>query len=273
MKTSKRVLLTALVSIVGFYFLMVAGFYFFQEKVLFHPTTDRFEHCSCKDLMPVKTKEDGKLIRYHVHTHDNPQAVFLLLHGNAGTACGRCYYVTNLKELPVDFIIPEFPGFSGDKRGPTEKNWLEETLLIHDYIQEMYEGLPIIVFGESLGTGPATWLASKRKIRGLILQSPYTSISNIGRENYPFLPVELILKHKFNAKNWAQKTKTKNILVIHGKKDRIIPFSNGMKQAKNFPNKPIIEVFEKSGHLNFSLVAPKRYWNIIKNFCNKLISI
>ena len=86
----------------------------------------------------------------------------------------------------------------------------------------------IILYGESLGTGIAVEIAQNKNYAGVILESPFTSMVDIGKKYYPFFPVSLLLKDKFE--NYK---KIKNIfipvLIMHGKVDKIVPYDMGKK--------------------------------------------
>ena len=86
----------------------------------------------------------------------------------------------------------------------------------------------IILYGESLGTGVAVEIAQNKNYAGVILESPFTSMVNMGKKHYPFFPVSLLLKDKFESYK-----KIKNIfvpvLIMHGKVDKIVPYDMGKK--------------------------------------------
>ena len=94
----------------------------------------------------------------------------------------------------------------------------------------------IILYGESLGTGVAVEVAQNKNYAGIILESPYTSMVNVGKKHYPFFPVRFLLKDKFE--NYKKITNISvPVLIIHGKIDKIVPFAMGKKmyQLANEP--------------------------------------
>ena len=82
----------------------------------------------------------------------------------------------------------------------------------------------IILYGESLGTGVATNLASNNKFAGVILESPFTSIANAAKIYYPYLPIDLLIKDRYDSIKKIKKINSP-ILIMHGKKDNIVPFN------------------------------------------------
>ena len=101
----------------------------------------------------------------------------------------------------------------------------------------------IILYGESLGTGVATHLAQNKNFAGIILETPFTSMIDAAKKFYPYIPVSLLLKDKFeNKKNI--KNINSPILVMHGEADQIVPFSMG-KKIYEIANEPKYSYFTK----------------------------
>ena len=122
------------------------------------------------------------------------------------------------------------------------------------------------MYGESLGTGVATELASNNKFAGVILESPFTSIADAAKIYYPYLPINLLLKDRYDSKNKIKKINSP-ILIMHGKKDNIVPQIMGL------------ELFEKANNPKFSYFPDnddhmmeynEELLSKIKNFINKL---
>ena len=101
----------------------------------------------------------------------------------------------------------------------------------------------IIIFGESLGTGIATEIAQKGNFAGLILETPFTSMVEAAKNFYPYIPVGLLLKDKYENQ---KKIKSINIpvLVMHGEADKIVPFWMG-KKIFDLANNPKYSYFTK----------------------------
>jgi esterase/lipase len=115
-----------------------------------------------------------------------------------------------------EFIAFNYPGYSNSKGKPSEENILKYALEIFDYYKPKY------IIGRSLGSAVGAYVASKREIKNLLLITPFDSIENIAKNRYPFLPLSLILKHKFNEIEYLKKVKAP-INAIFVKNDTIIP--------------------------------------------------
>ena len=98
---------------------------------------------------------------------------------------------------------------------------------------------PVLVFGRSLGTTVATWVASKRpkQVDSLFLVSPMTCIADVVGKRIPVVPFRLLLKSNFPAHHWARQVICP-VTIVHGAKDFIIPIDIGRKQSNTFLVKP-----------------------------------
>src|SRR5262249_45209871 len=86
-----------------------------------------------------------------------------------------------------------------------------------------YAGKRIVLWGESLGTGVAVALAAERKVDGVILDAPYTSIADVGAAHYPFLPVRRLLKDTYHSDQRIGRVHAP-LLIRHGEADNVVPF-------------------------------------------------
>ena len=101
----------------------------------------------------------------------------------------------------------------------------------------------IVIYGESLGTGVATHLSQNKEFAGVILETPFTSMIDAAKKFYPYIPVSLLLKDKFENKSKIKNIKSP-ILIMHGEKDQIVPFEMGKKMFE-IANEPKYSYFTK----------------------------
>ena len=99
----------------------------------------------------------------------------------------------------------------------------------------------IIIYGESLGTGVATEIAQNKDFAGIILESPFTSMIAAGKTKYPFFPIKLLLKDKYESDKKIKNIKSP-ILIMHGKVDTLVPFWMGKKMYE-LANEPKYSYF------------------------------
>jgi fermentation-respiration switch protein FrsA (DUF1100 family) len=131
-------------------------------------------------------------------------------------------------------------GFSGNPGKPTEKNLYNDARKSVEWLNNTgIENKNIILYGESLGTGVATELGQDNSFAGIVLESPFTSIADAAKIYYPYLPIDLLIKDRYDS---LKKIKNINIpiLIMHGKKDDVVPFKMG------------VDLFEKANNPKFS---------------------
>ena len=117
-----------------------------------------------------------------------------------------------------------YRGYGTSEGTPGEPALTADALAIYDAVTQRQDIDPrrIVVFGRSLGTAIAVHLAAERSIAGAVLVSPYDSLTEIGKRHYPWLPVSLLLRHRFDALADATRNRTP-LLAIVGGADSIIP--------------------------------------------------
>ena len=117
-----------------------------------------------------------------------------------------------------------YRGYGTSEGTPGERVLTADALAIYDAVtrREDIDPRRIVVFGRSLGTAIAVHLGAERSIAGAVLVSPYDSLTEIGKRHYPWLPVSLLLRHRFDAIADATRSRTP-LLAIVGGADSIIP--------------------------------------------------
>ncbi len=244
-KKTPMIILNSIIFLTFIYLLLVLIIFFSQRKLMYHPYENNHleENQLNHKIEKVYINSDFKLLGWH-HSKNKKFKTLLFFHGNAGNLQNRIYKLNDLSKLNLNYLIIAYRGFSGNKGKPNEiglykdsesaKKWLNENGISDD---------DIILYGESLGTAVAIDLASKYKFAGIILESPFTSMVKLSKIYYPFLPVKILLKDKYESIN-----KINNInfpkMVMHGDKDNIVPFSMGKEMFEKF-SEPKISYFRK----------------------------
>jgi len=170
--------------------------------------------------------------------------VVLFLHGNAGNIGDRASLAVWIAQTAnVRLLMPDYSGYGGNEGAPSEAEINVDALAACDYL--VAQGVPlgrIVVYGESIGGGPAIYLATQRAIAGLALQSTFTSLSAMALRVYPWLPLgALVVRGAFpNAERIA--TLRMPVLIVHGTADSIVPFAEGQRLAKALPSAEFLPI-------------------------------
>ena len=229
------------------YLLVLVYLYFFQRTLMYHPNENNYSNDELTvsvEKIKIKTKDGIDLLGWYHEKNLREFKTLLYFHGNAGSLENRIHKLNKFKDMKINFLIIAWRGFSGNKGKPSEQGLYEDgQSAIQWLLKKGLKEEDIIIYGESLGTGIATHLAQNRNFAGVILETPFTSMVDAAKTFYPYIPVNLLLKDKFNNKN-----KIKNInspiLIMHGEVDQIVPFAMG-KKIFEFANEPKFSYFTK----------------------------
>jgi len=139
--------------------------------------------------------------------------------------------------MDINFLIIAWRGFSGNEGKPTEQGLYQDANSAMEWLKSKgVKEEQLILYGESLGTGIATEVAQNKNLAGIILESPYTSMTELAGKYYPLLPVKFLLKDRYESIKKIKNIRSP-ILIMHGGLDPIVPFQMGVQlyEAANEP--------------------------------------
>ena len=153
-------------------------------------------------------------------------SLLILFHSNGEDLISSRIFANKLRiQLQINVLIVEYPGYSLYNATKNCETVLEDTLIVYDYILTNIPNVNvsnIYIIGRSIGTAPAIYLSSKRKVGMLFLISPFTSIKAVAGNMFGFL--KLFVSERFVNGNYIQDVKCP-VLFIHGYKDKMIPYN------------------------------------------------
>ena len=237
-------------SLILAYFLIIIVIYFSQRSLMYHPSTNNFldENKLNHKIEKIKISSDNELKAWYFKKNENFKTL-LFFHGNAGSLENRIYKLNYLSKLKLNYIIVAYRGFSGNKGNPTEEGLYKDARAAKYWLNlNNICDQNIIIYGESLGTAVAIDLAKDHKFAGIILESPFTSMLELSRKYYPWAPSKLLLKDKYETDKKIKKIFSP-ILILHGKKDKIVPFEMGEELFKKANNPKYNYFIENDGHM------------------------
>jgi pimeloyl-ACP methyl ester carboxylesterase len=165
----------------------------------------------------------------------------LVLHGNAGQALDRRYWTELFRGLhnsgPWEVTVLEYPGYGPRPGKPSEQALRDAALQAMDLLQTERPG-PVLLLGESLGSGVAGHVAAARPgaVAGLLLVTPFASLGAVAQHHLPFLPVSLLLRDRFDTLELLRDFDGPMVIVT-GTDDPIVPeqFALPLKAAHRGP--------------------------------------
>lgn len=231
-------------TLLGLYLLVCGALYALQREMVFPrpapgPLTERLAKV-------VRIEGAFPTVAWHLAAPKGAPT-FVHFHGNGSQLSTEEWLAVECEQRGLGWFAVEFPGYGQAPGQPSEEAVLGAAESAVDWLAK--QGVAreqMVLFGQSLGTGPAVYLASKGWGRALVLATPYTSLSDIGARAFWWLPVRLLMKDVFPAGEWAAKVE-QPALVFHGTADQVIPFDIGEALAKKLPRAELV-VLEGAGH-------------------------
>ena len=256
-------------SIIIAYLVLLVFIYFYQRNLLYHPSENNYQNDKIQfnyKEVNINVENDIKLKSWFIEKDLVKFKTLLIFHGNAGDLSNRIYKLNELYKLEINILLISWRGFSGNNGSPTEKNLYKDAEAAIKWLnQRKISNNQIILYGESLGTGVAVEMAKRKSFNSVILESPFTSIENSAKIYYPYLPIKLLLKDRYDSINKIKMINSP-ILIMHGKKDDVVPFSMG-KELLDRANNPKHSYFTSTD--DHMMEFNSELLREIKNFVDK----
>jgi hypothetical protein len=172
--------------------------------------------------------DDGVRLHGWFVPADPPRGVALFCHGNAGNVSYRLETMAFHRRLGLSSFHFDYRGYGQSEGRPSEEGTYRDAAAAWRYLTEERGVTPesIVVHGRSLGGSIAAWLAKEHSPRTLIVESTFTSVPDLAAGMYPFLPVRLLARIHYPAKEYIAEAQCP-VLVVHGRADELIPFEHG----------------------------------------------
>jgi fermentation-respiration switch protein FrsA (DUF1100 family) len=272
-------MLTTVIGLTVGYGAIVGLAFAFQDHLLFQPSS-RLLATPDDAGMPYETvhldTEDGETLHgwwiparnvsRETSSDTSGTNTLLFFHGNAGNISGRLESVRQFHRLGLNVLIVDYRGYGQSTGSPTEEGIYRDAEACWRYLVETKRIAPqeVVVFGRSMGGGPATWLAAREKPGAVILESVFTNVPDVGAHHYSFLPVRALATNQFDNESRVAEIDAPK-LVIHSRQDQVVPFELGRRvyEAAAEP-KQFLEI--DGGHNDGFLVSADRYLRTIDDF-------
>ncbi len=274
----KRVFQSILFIVVTSWLLLAVLIYFYQPRLIFHPHRE-IEATPALisldyDQLTLTTSDEIAINAWWI-PHPAAKASVLFLHGNAGNISHRLDSIRIFHDLGLSVLIIDYRGYGKSTGKPSEQGTYIDAETAWDYLVEerKINQDQIIIFGRSLGGAVASWLAEKYSPAGLIMESSFTSVADIGRYYYPYLPTSLLARIKYASINRISNIKSP-ILIIHSKDDEIIPYSHAeqlLTEAvkEKTTQKTLMDI--NGGHNEGFMLSGKKYSDGLDQFIDNII--
>jgi len=230
-------------------------FYFRQESMIFYPEAlpPDFQYSFPARFDEVALSSDGAVINALHFKTDNPKGVIIYFHGNAGNLRGWGEVALDFTRLNYDVLIPDYRGY-GKSTGKIQSEAMlhRDAAVAYRYLEERYRENQIIIYGRSIGTGIAAYLAKDTRPHMLILESPIFNMRDLAGHHYPLMPgvlVALILKYPMRTDLWIADVPCP-VYLFHGTEDDVVPYNSSERLVKLIKTESRLTSIPGGGHNN-----------------------
>jgi uncharacterized protein len=196
-----------------------------------------------------------------------PDFTVLVFNGNAGNRAFRAPLADALVRANLAVLLFDYRGFGGNPGAPTEEGLRRDARAARDYVigRAGVNRDRLVYFGESLGTAVAVELAAEHPPAAVVLRSPFTSMTDVGRHHYPVLPVRWLLRDRFDTINRIPHVRAP-VMVICGDADSIVPIAHTRRVFEAAGNPKRLLVIEGADHNDGSLLNGREMIDSVLRF-------
>ncbi|MFP4106445.1 MAG: alpha/beta hydrolase [Phycisphaerae bacterium] len=210
---------------------LLLALYLGQGKLVYHP---RREHEATPEEFGLSvedawlTTDDGVKVHGWFAATENARGAVLMCHGNGGNISHRLDMIDLWQRQGLSVLVFDYRGYGRSGGSPTEEGTYADARAAWAYLTEQKQIPPqrIILHGRSLGGAIAAYLASRYDAGGLIVDSAFTSLPDVGADIYPYLPVRMLVKYRYATREYLAEANCP-VLIIHSRDDDIVPFEHG----------------------------------------------
>ena len=217
--------------------------YFIQDKIIFHPQPLPQEYSfhfnqAFKEINVRRGHGNLNIVQFF--PKEKARGIVLYFHGNMTNIERYARFSPVFTRNNYEVWMIDYPGYGKTTGKRTEQTMYEDAILFYDLAIKKTIPENIIIYGKSLGTGVASYLASIKFCKQLVLETPYYSMTSMARNYAPLYPASLI-RYSFPVYQYLKEVKTP-ITIFHGTSDRVVPYKQSQKLKKEVPSIELITV-------------------------------
>ncbi|MBI4585825.1 MAG: alpha/beta hydrolase [Planctomycetes bacterium] len=249
-------------SVLAVYLLVVVLVYLIQRRLQYFPDPSpvplpRGEKYKGLEEVQLTTADGLRLSAWHWPGAKAPPETLVIFHGNGGHRGHRLEWIEDLHGLGFGIFILDYRGYGGSEGAPSEEGLYRDGEAAVLWLEEHVAGKRIY-FGESLGCAVAVELAVRHPPAALVLQSSFVAAVDVARQAYPFLPVRLLMKDRYDLRGRLARI-SPPALVIHGDRDQIVPMAMGKELFDALPGPKEWYVVHGADHNDLPWVGGREY--------------
>ncbi|MBL7702926.1 MAG: alpha/beta fold hydrolase [Ferruginibacter sp.] len=251
----KRIFRWLKITVLVYCIIGIALFYL-QEKFLFHPQTlpGSYVYHFDTPFEEVNVAMNGtdtvNMIKFFPEDSLR-KGVVLYYHGNRQNIERYAKFAANFTKNGYEVWMEDYPGFGKSTGERTEKKIYEQALEVQKMATSKYGRDSIIIYGKSLGTGIAAYVASRSDNKKLILETPYYSVPSLFSCYAPIYPTRAMSNYKIPTHEYLADVNYP-ITIFHGTGDGVIPYRNAARLKKMLKQGDEFITVDKGTHHNLA---------------------
>jgi pimeloyl-ACP methyl ester carboxylesterase len=203
---------------------------------------------------------------------DAPKNDFTVLvaNGNAGDRSLRAPLARALAREGFAVLLFDYRGYGDNPGDPSEEGLALDVRAAHRFLGD--QGVSedrLLYFGESLGAGVVTELATEHPPAGLVLRSPFTDLAAVGRVHYPFLPVGALLRDRYPVVEHIGRVNV-STTVVYGSRDGIVPPEQSREVAEAAAGQTTLVEIEGADHNDLALLNGRELIDAVVDLAGRI---
>lgn len=200
--------------------------------------------------------------------------VVLMSHGNTGNIAGRPALLESILKTGASMLVYDYRGYGRSDGLPSVEGVIDDACAAYDYLVDVlgYNPEKIVFYGESIGAAITCQLSTKRKPKGMILQSGFSCITKISKHHLPLMhvyPAALFPQPLLDSVSVLKKQHPP-LLIVHGHRDIVVPVSHAKELYASAIGKKLLADFPEAGHSDIPLIAQERFVGVMREFVEDL---
>jgi len=234
-----RSLMAIAAILICLYLGMAALLYVAQRSMMYFPeaihTTPAQAHLPEAQEITLTASDGVRILAWYAPPRDD-KPVIIYFHGNGGALRYRVDRFRRMIGDGIGLVAVEYRGYGGSSGSPSESGLIADGQAAYAFAAARYKPQQLVLWGESLGSGVAVAIAADNPVGRVILEAPFTSAAAVAARRYWYMPVWLLMKDQYRSDERIGKI-TAAILILHGVRDRVVPFAMGerMFELTNAP--------------------------------------